>query len=44
MENGPSKMGPGLKAFLSKHASLMSGTNVEFSVNFVNFITLILYS
>lgn len=44
MEKGLQKTRPGLKAFVSKHALLMSGTNVEFSVNYVNFITLILYS
>lgn len=44
MEKGLTKMRPGQKAFLSKHTLLMSGTNVEFSVHFVYFITLILYS
>lgn len=44
MEKGITKMRPGLKAFVSKHALLMAGTNVEFSVNYVNFITLVLYS
>lgn len=44
MEKGLQKMRPGLKAFVSKYALLMSGTNVEFSVNYVNFITLILFS
>lgn len=40
MEKGLTKMRLDLKAFVSKHALLMSGTNVEFSVNYVNFITL----
>lgn len=44
MEKGATKIRLGLKAFISKHALLMSGTNVELPVNYVNFITLVLYS
>lgn len=44
VEKGVTKMSLGLKAFISKHALLMSGTNAELSVNYVIFITLVLYS
>lgn len=44
VEKGVTKMSLGLKAFISKHVLLMSGTNVVLSVNYVIFITLVLYS
>lgn len=39
MENGVTKRRLGLKAFISNHALLMSGINVDLSVNYIISIT-----
>lgn len=44
METSMTISGAGMKAFISKHALLMFVINVGLFVNYVIFITLVLYS